>query len=192
MKKWLFALVSALVLAMVIPATVFASPKRSLDLTASVVAVSRTVTSLEFGEDKIETTGVAMYQGTVDASRMGKDWAKLDGSPMVAQEIYHYDLDPSCDFITTCTILSGHVTGTMTVYAKGNGSATVNFESQVFGDISALNGSASDMGTWEMSKASGWLHTLKDAKGTWAAQVVAISTPYGPTFAGQAFISGTY
>lgn len=172
MKKLLIAILLAALLVIPVPGTALAAPGRTVFAELDVAGGGVYDINYETGE----VTGTVFYAGTVtDAVRQTK---RLEGATISAQEEVHYWINEVGD------IIYGTATGTITITGRGHDVLVINFSSDVSGNI--FYGPASDVGTWWVTSASKSLHILKDATGTWTAEVTMTATG----FVGKAWITG--
>lgn len=192
MKKITIALLMSVLMVLAVPATAVAAPAppavHTLEAEMDIMAVARFL-NYQPTPQGIVVTGSVYYMGTVvDASRKYKDWEKLVGAEVLAQEDVNYLIMPNGD------VIIGKVEGTLKIIGSGPASAIVNYKADVWGNV--IFGPAGDNGTWEVAEAYGPFNILKDAKGIWTAYVEMVPTGYPPpndyTFAGKAYVTGTY
>jgi len=196
MKKIIIAILVAAILALAIPATVLAAPEK--DVPACQHTISATVFLACVGRNTTTntttgvTTGIVYYKGKVVSALVNnKDFEKLDGAPVVAQEKVYYITDAKGNVIV------GKGSGTITIDGAGPAEATFSFSSKISGNVyvGPGGGPAFDNGIWNTVNTHGAYSFLKDARGTWSAAVAVVPTgnPASPyTFAGNATLTGTY
>jgi hypothetical protein len=182
MKRTLLAILMALLLVIMIPTLAMASSVHTMSASMNVVAVDR---SLNVENSTGHVTGTVKYIGNIsDAAKKSKDMIKLEGAFVAAIETVDYWVD------SNGTVVQGAADGILSIFGCNGAFALIHFHSAVSGNI--FVGPASDLGNWEVVKASNALSFLKDASGIWSASVTKTTIAGKDTFAGTATITGNY
>jgi len=185
MKKLLIAILLAALLIIPVPGTALAAPKHAkhtitADMTVAIVG------SHDLYPDPTDPynflVGTFNYAGSVtEADRQSKDWEKLEGATVTAQENVRYQYQMVGPYTI---LLSGTATGTITITASDHAVAVMTFKSAI--DCSNYPFQLVDEGKWKTVRAHGFLNILKDAEGDWIATINPLN------FTGTAHVTGTY
>jgi hypothetical protein len=196
LKKVIFAILITVMIVMAVPATAFAAgpshyqpyhkaPASAMSADIILTATNREINIHPIARKFVLMIGTVYYQGTVGNAAP----SELEGAYVEAEEhvIYLTDLNGN--------ILVGKGMGSLQITtATGDGSAVVNFTSDISGNIAV--GNAYDEGAWKVAQSYGSINFIYKAKGTWSAIAYLVPTGYPSpndyTFQAYATFTGTY